>query len=769
MNKSLWKKSIRDIWKNKVQLVLITVLLIIAISLSAGLKMAGKNLVDREMQMKEDSQFADLYITLDSACTDEEVNEILDANAIDTVARRRSIEAVINMVPSKYVRVVDSAFELNKPLLFDGSLDIGGNSAIINHGFYRLQDDLSIGDTLEIKNGTLKKEIRVVGSFNTPEYLQGAHEDFFRADYAVIYVSPDTFDALDGGDSASYELLVKVGEGSTKKEAMEILVATLGNKIQNSYNSEELYSQKTFYDVVIRTIFHTDRLFLLTFILVIVFFVTIISVTRLVGIQRKTIGVMKILGYSKNQIIMNYMVIGMGISLVSAIIGLYGSIQVSDLVTNYYCGIFDFMQASNDYTLSNYIPTACLCVLVVCLATFIAARKTVSIRPIELLRKNASIRIHNESFLEKFYLWRKVSIVGRNALRVIGGRPIRFLSAVLVTLLGSTLLLMLFNFIEQDTYMEKQDKRFLNYDGSVILRQPLEAEELHEFIEQLAFDSYQLNYEDKTSASFAGNELELDFTVTENTISGNLPGGTPMDMDREGVYLSDAAARSLGISEGEKIDFLYNGTKMSFEVSKIFSYYRNYILVSEELMQSQTSNAIQYNYIHFNLSGEDSKGREEIEKAVNSYDYAIGMNFQDEMWEQVANSNRLTFIIYYGLVALVVLLNMYVLILLNRGTYAENATDMAIMRVLGIDKLRAGAVMNWSLIGIFLSICFFTLFVLPVILQILFNRVLTGLFYKTAISFGSRLYTVAILFVIYLILNWLNNRRVSALVLNIKE
>lgn len=131
----------------------------------------------------------------------------------------------------------------------------------------------------------------------------------------------------------------------------------------------------------------------------------------------------------------------------------------------------------------------------------------------------------------------------------------------------------------------------------------------------------------------------------------------------------------------------------------------------------------------------DSQQKERINHCVREQSIFTGASFQDEFWEQVAESNRLTFIIYYGCAVVIIFLIYFVIKVINNSIFQENRNDIITMRLLGVSSFSASVVVNMSLLIMFLCVMLSIIFIFPWLLPLL-QRVAdrSSIFYHFTVS-----------------------------------
>lgn len=722
-------KTLKDLWKLKKQLFPVAFLLIFGIILSVALSSAKSNLVMMEKKMEQQSNSADYYFTLAGECPQGSLDILNNSEYIDRCIMRKSVEGNIDSISNKNIRIMSYNMVINTPILYRGIYDIGDGKGIINEGFYRLNDEVEVGKKMDISVGRDKISLDISGSFNTPEYLQGVHPDFFRSDYAGMIISEEMFQKLSEKNSVQYELLVKIRKDSSEDAMVEYIREVLGeDAIVDSVPAMHIQSMDTFYRIFVNFIFTQCKRLFLAFILSIIFVLTIVTMMRFIQSQSKSISLLKMLGYNNRQIEMQYFSIGLILAIISSVLGVAIGELISRYIIDYYSVIFDLGNPAYMLHIADFLPVMTFSILIVCVAAYIAVHKLNNVSPLSLLRDSADVQIHFNSKLSMSRFVKSKSKLCQNAVRILEKHVRRFVLSTFITIVSIVLFIMIMVFIDQDTYMETEDKNFRKYDGSIVLGDLETQYEIDNAVKPMELERYQLNYEEQLNVRTYHTEGRLQVIVTGNEMEGNYIEGINI---QDGVAISESAAKVLGLNEGEIVGLTIQGDDYELEVQHIFPYYQQCLVIHSDLLNNKES--LRYNKVHFLMS--DSQQKERINHCVREQSIFTGASFQDEFWEQVAESNRLTFIIYYGCAVVIIFLIYFVIKVINNSIFQENRNDIITMRLLGVSSFSASVVVNMSLLIMFLCVMLSIIFIFPWLLPLL-QRVAdrSSIFYHFTVS-----------------------------------
>lgn len=732
------KKTIRDILSSRRQLLPIIILLFLGTSLTIGISIAKSNLIESEKIMKKQANMADYYFSLSSDCSEEELRALGESQYIDDYTVRMSVEGNIKNLSNKNVRLFSYDTTINNPIIYEGNFNLGNKNVIINYGFYRLNSDLNIGKELEVGIGKKVYMTNLTGTYNTTEYLQGVDSEFFRSDYAAMIISPELFQQISAENAITYELLVKKNAQVSDQMFIQDIDNIIGkNKILKCLLYPELHSQETFYEVLINKVFTQYKNVFISFLLFIIMVITILTMTRLIKDQNKTIGLLKMMGYDNFQIELQYFFIGFIVSIISVIFGGVVGWNISKTITNYYIKIFDIRNAIFVNKICDFLPILIICILIVSISMSICIYNMGKIEPIILVKNSIITRIHYDNIFSKTKISANLTASKKNAIRVLGGQKKRIFASVLITSVSSILLILLLVFIDQDSYMEKQDQQFRQYQGSLIISKPENKFLIYEIVKKINLKDYQLNYEDEITL-LNDSDTKVQIIVTANEMCGNYIGGKKL---HTGIAVSDSCASALGLKIGDNISVEIQKREYNFKVESIFKYYSYCMVIPVEILPD--ANLLKYNKVHFKMYNDQQKNT--IKKYVENQELFTAVSFQDDFWKQVEESNKISYIIYYGCIGIVIFLNYFIIQVIINSIYYENYQDMVVMKFLGIPLKDISSIIYLDLFIMYICLLLVTTFVIPWLLPYVHNMFGFSIYYNFNISWKNILYTQIII------------------------
>jgi len=229
--KNLFKKTLRDIRQSLVQFLAITIISLLGVMLFTGMSVVHTGLEGTVEDYYESSHLADL--TIDTRGIDEDtVDKLSSVEGIESYQGRIMQQGEREDKKSTFIiQSVSDQQNINIPKIYNGEIPTSDKEGMITQS-YAKENNLSIGDTIEVSIGDQLDTITISGLFETAEYaylvedpnksLIPNHEQF-----GLIYVD-DTF--FDMGEETLYnQVLVTLDGKINDNEVREHIEKTIGN------------------------------------------------------------------------------------------------------------------------------------------------------------------------------------------------------------------------------------------------------------------------------------------------------------------------------------------------------------------------------------------------------------------------------------------------------------------------------------------------------------------------------------------------------------
>ena len=331
-----WRKVLLDLWGNKTRTLL--VILAIAVGVFAiGFIASAQAILIRELQSDYQAlQAASAYIYTDPF-DDKLVKSISDTPGVIAAMGGRGLNVRVDIGNGEWRTLVLTLvpdtpdFEIDRISPVAGDWPIGrADIAIERLSINFINTEIGDTITIDLGDGTIK-ELDVVGTTYDNSVPAGD-----IAGVAFGYINQSTLERL-GRGSFYTELRFRVGEEDLNIESIQEITAQVQNKIERS--GREIYGTQTpppgehWAEEIIAT------LIILFFafggiILFLAGFLVINTVTALITQQMQQIGVMKLVGARRLQIMSMYIIMVFLYGLLALLIGIPSGVAMGRMSVN---------------------------------------------------------------------------------------------------------------------------------------------------------------------------------------------------------------------------------------------------------------------------------------------------------------------------------------------------------------------------------------------------------------------------------------------------
>ncbi|MCW7541186.1 ABC transporter permease [Aquabacterium sp. A7-Y] len=317
----------------------------------------------------------------------------------------------------------------------------GSIPALVSEGFAQARG-LRFGDTLGVLMNGRKRQLRVVGTALSPEFIfAGLWGMPDMRGYGVFWVDREALAAAYDMNGAFNRVAVKLAPGASEQTVIDGLSRRLaayggrdvhGRSGQSSHQmlDNEIKAQRVL-GTVLPAIFLSVAAFLLN-----------VVVSRLVSTQREQIATLKALGYPNLAIGVHYLKLVLVIVLLGLGLGVLVGDRLGTLFTGLYAELFHFPSFEHRIAPSLLLISGAITVATAVLGTLSAILATVRLAPAEAMRPPAPGR-YRRTLLERLGIERMGPAL-RMMVRNMERRPLRstlgiggIAAAVAITILGS--------------------------------------------------------------------------------------------------------------------------------------------------------------------------------------------------------------------------------------------------------------------------------------------------------------------------------------------
>ncbi len=454
------------------------------------------------------------------------------------------------------------------------------------------------------------------------------------------------------------------------------------------------------YDMNIESIVTIASVFPLIFFLVSAL-VSLTTMTRMVEEQRGQSGTLRALGYSKWDIIKQYVVYVVLATLFASLLGMYLGTQFLPRIVMFLYStlMFDIVHSTvivNE--ISVLVQTLFLSVFVTLFATLSVCISELNLMPAVLMRPKAP-KIGKRIFLERIpFIWKRLSFNQKVTMRNIFRYKKRFFMSV-IGIAGCTGLIITGFGIKYSVteVVSRQYNDIFAYDALVSLEKDIKPSVSRKNKEKiLARDEVtNIEYVYNQSVNMMKNKVSLYGYNVVYQSSDQLSNfihfpdyktNKTVSMNDTGVVLTQKAASQMDVDVGDMIDIELGGEKYNVKISSIVkNYVMNYIYMSQTYYEDLTGKDMKMNQAYMTLKKLDQSYKKSIE------DYMLHNNFGSlsyttnagEDFEKSMSSLNIIIVI---LIVCAGALNFIVLYNLTNINIQERKSEIATIKVLGFRK-----------------------------------------------------------------------------------
>ena len=550
--KMLFRKMLRDFKDHKAQFISIFLMALIGVFAFTGISGEVVGLMDVSSNYYEDTNLADGWIYGEDIDNDlfkeiKAMDQIKDAHremVVDTVANYSSD-------PDITLHIVEGKQNISKFHLFKGhDFDENDKEGIWIDKRFADGRNLDVGDkiTLKFDGKTVSKTIR--GIMYSPEYVYYIQEgsllpDFSQVGFAYIPSKGADFDI-------EYNTIVlDAYEDLKENDFKDDLEETLGQKAFVQYVDrdnnigvkalQEEIDQHTMFSVIFPTIF------------VLVSLLTLVTtMSRVISAQRMQIGTFKAMGYSNKSIILHYLSYGFVLSLAGSILGLI----IGPLTIPY---LF-YPTMSSTYSLPSWGPSwnisffavAALMVVSSVLISYISVKGISDESPAETIRPKAPKMVAS-GLVERTKIWKRFSFNERWNYRDAKRNKTRAFMSVFGVFACALLVMSAFGMSDSINDVEDwQYNQIYNFNTKLILEDNFTDAQLDHILAETDGEGMM---EESIELKYKGNKKAGTLTVMNKSEYYRITDGDRnyIDLDPEGIAISDKMAEVLGLEVGDKV------------------------------------------------------------------------------------------------------------------------------------------------------------------------------------------------------------------------
>jgi len=429
--------------------------------------------------------------------------------------------------------------------------------------------------------------------------------------------------------------------------------------------------------------------------------VSLTTMTRMVEEQRGQSGTLRALGYSKWDVIQQYIVYVIFATFFACLLGIVGGVQFFPRIIVYlYCLILFQIDAPTVIVSSHIIAlqTIFISVFVTLFATLSVCLSELNLMPAILMRPKAP-KLGKRIFIERIpFLWKRLSFNQKVTMRNIFRYKKRFFMSI-IGIAGCTALIITGFGIKHSVsqVVDLQYQKIWTYDALVRLEDDVTTSTAKEYQKHLLARDEVTNVEYvlNQSVQILKNKEDLYGTMIVYQSMDNIANfvtfhdfytGKKITLDDEGIVLSAKTAELLGVSMNDTIDIEVDGTKYNVKITGIMeNYFMNYVYMSQNLYETVTSQQLKVNNAFMTMKKLDPSYKASLEAYMSEHHYG-NLSYTDTAGSEFDSQIQSIDLIIIILIVCAGALNFIVLYNLTNINIQERKGEIATIKVLGFRR-----------------------------------------------------------------------------------
>lgn len=482
--KTLWKMLKRDLLASRWLFLAITIVVVLGVALFGAAIMAFQNLRSSYDYSYDTLHFADFTVRVASAPTSV-VGELEQVPGVQGISGRLNTDVGLVIPGESGHSLVARAISMpsdRHPAVNDIKVESGsyfspgGQPQLLLEKNFAAYHHLSPGDSVTLIGASSGEDFTVAGVVTSPEYIFPAksRNEFFvsPASWGVIFVPEEALAGLTGNNNIN-EFCVTLD----KNAALETITGQFEEKLA-PYSVAEVVPRdeqpsNAGLELDLQEFGEVAEIFPLLFLFVGAM-TTYILIMRIIQRQRGQLGLMRALGYTRQQILIHYLSFALVIGIIGAVIGIIAGYFLADTITHLYIGFLGL-----PYTVTNIHWIAIeeglfIGIIPSVIAGIFPAWAASRLQPAEAMRTPPPTAGRRPLLEKIFPFLTRLSLFWKIPLRNVFRNRRRSISTILGVVFGTVLILASAGFIDSmDSLFGLQFDKIQNYQARLSFPQPI--------------------------------------------------------------------------------------------------------------------------------------------------------------------------------------------------------------------------------------------------------------------------------------------------------
>ena len=586
------------------------------------------------------------------------------------------------------VTFVKDGENINRSYIEKGNKPSNDNEIAITQ-IYAKKNNLELGDKIDINN----KSYTITGYVLFPDITLPVNGKDFIIDNSritVALITNNEYENIKGKESIYFSGIVKNKssenmENEKYKDNYNKVIRDFDKKVVNTFSKKERLDfvtniTSTKNQIRSGAIYEELKagqqatIVLSAIISSIAVMIILILIYKVIKNEKTQIGLLKAIGYSKNEIILPYLIVLLLISFPMLILGYIGGMHASNPMKNFYLDFYLLPNASIQTNISVLLIAICFPIVIILGLSYIVIKKILSKKAVSLLKASEKEKI---SKLNKLCnkLFKDAKAQTKFKYSFIFNNTSKFVVFFIGIFLSSMLIIMSFMMVG---FFEKMTTDYYNnvdyvYEGYVDFTKglPKLKDNQEPFI---SIDS--VKYKDKS--------INIKGLLAENKLHKlyNKKGADITEDLNNGVVINTSFSKIHNIKAGDIIELEVNDQILKRKVANVSKDYGTETIYWRlediaEVVTKGKSLGIGINENFFN----SVYSKQKLDDGV----YLSIINKNDIM-EQSKLMQKFIEIAVYGMIGFAMFIAVLVLYMLTTLTIEDNYYNISLLKVMGYSK-----------------------------------------------------------------------------------
>lgn len=750
----LFRKMLRDLWKNRTQFISIFLMSFVGMAAFAGLDAESAGGMKVISDYYEEYNLSDYWID-GSGFDEDEIRKLKKLPGVNGVEKRC-------ILPGKDASDTDKTLmlhfiktnEINSLCIHDGVPFEEEVNGFYVEKYYAQGNGIRVGDKMSVTLNGERIDGFVRGICDSPEYVYYVFDgSMLMPNYANYGYVVMTDNMYPDKENIVYNQLIVDANSSTNEfkakiekviDRKDVVVTTRRQNISFSMFDDEMIQHKAM-GVMFSIVF-----------LVIAFLGIITTMTRVTANQRTQIGTLKALGFSKKTITLHYISYGVVITALGDIIGAaVGMFAFPAWIFPMFEGSYITPPLSGTFTTFSLYGIV-ISVLLAFLVSLLACRKQLKDMPAITLKPEAP-KISKINIFERSRLWQKLPFSTQWNFRDIARNKVRTCMGIIG--IAGCAMIMIAAYSMDDSMsgiMEMQYKLINTYTTSVGFENDVDNVTKREYAKK--YKGQLLQSDNVEVVSNTGKQSGSITVIAPGSYVHVLDTEMhPIKLKQDGIAITLKMCQTLGVKQGDYIKWHITGDD-KWQYTRIDQIIRN--CVDQGIVMTQDK----FESLHYTFTPNSFVTRASVpERLVDDDDNIMMVVSLDSLKSSLDASLGMMNQMIILLVFCAVLLGVIVLYNLGILSFTEKTREVATLKVLGFKSSKIRNILQeqniWiTAVGILLGIPLGKL-----MMAALCQTLGDSLDMKALYSARTYIYTVGGTFLVSILVNFMFSGKVKTI------